>query len=74
VTTDFGAIARAYGVEGVTLTSAEEFKPALAKAIASGVPVVIDVSMINVPTPTSGHWNIMDIYSPGSGIHHAATS
>lgn len=74
VTTDFGAIARAYGVEGVTLTSADEFKPALAKAIASGVPVVIDVSMINVPTPTSGHWNIMDIYSPGAGIHHAATS
>ncbi|MFT4297404.1 MAG: thiamine pyrophosphate-binding protein [Micropruina sp.] len=74
VVTDFGAIARAYGVEGVTLTSAEEFKPALAKAIAGDRPVVIDVSMINVPTPTSGHWNIMDIYSPGAGIHHAATS
>ena len=74
VVTDFGAIARAFGVEGVTLTSAEEFKPALAAAIAANRPVVIDVSMINVPTPTSGHWNIMDIYSPGAGIHHAATS
>lgn len=74
VVTDFGAIARAYGVDGVTLTAAEEFKPALAAAIAANRPVVIDVSMINVPTPTSGHWNIMDIYSPGAGIHHAATS
>lgn len=74
VVTDFGAIARAYGVDGVTLNSAAEFKPALAAAIAANRPVVIDVSMINVPTPTSGHWNIMDIYSPGAGIHHAATS
>ena len=74
VVTDFGAIARAYGVDGVTVGSAAEFKPALAAAIAANRPVVIDVSMINVPTPTSGHWNIMDIYSPGAGIHHAATS
>ena len=74
VETDFGAIARAYGVDGISLTSAAEFKPALADAIARNRPVVIDVPMINVPTPTSGHWNIMDIYSPGAGIHHAATS
>ena len=31
-------------------------------------PVVIDVSMVNVPTPTTGHWNIMDIYSPGETV------
>ena len=74
VETDFGAIARAYGVDGISLTSAAEFKPALQDAIARNRPVVIDVPMINVPTPTSGHWNIMDIYSPGAGIHHAATS
>ncbi len=37
------------------------------------VPVVIDVRMVNVPTPTAGHWNIMDIYSPGKSIHHAST-
>ena len=29
-------------------------------------PVVIDVHMKNIPTPTAGHWNIMDIYSPGT--------
>jgi acetolactate synthase-1/2/3 large subunit len=23
--------------------------------------------------PTAGHWNIMDIYSPGRKVHHAST-
>ncbi len=71
--TDFGAVARAYGIDGISLESAADFAPALEKAIAMDRPVVIDVPMVNVPTPTSGHWNIMDIYSPGAGIHHAAT-
>ncbi len=71
--TDFAAIARAYGVEGILVGSAEEFKPALEHALASGKPVVIDVAMQNVPTPTAGHWNIMDIYSPGRRVHHVAT-
>jgi acetolactate synthase-1/2/3 large subunit len=29
--------------------------------------------MINSPTPTSGHWNILDIYSPGKDVSHVAT-
>ena len=33
---DFAAIARAYGVEGVQIKSADEFKPALERAIGSG--------------------------------------
>ena len=36
-------------------------------------PCVIDVAMLNEPVPTAGHWNIMDIYSPGKKIHHAST-
>ena len=36
-------------------------------------PCVIDVYMKNVPTPTAGHWNIMDIYSPGKKVHHVST-
>lgn len=70
---DYAAIARAYGVDGVKVTSAEAFKPALEAAINAGRPCVIDVQMVNVPTPTTGHWNIMDIYSPGKHVHHVAT-
>jgi acetolactate synthase I/II/III large subunit len=71
---DFAAIARAYGAEGVRVTSAEEFKPALERAIAANKPFVIDVAMQNAPVETAGHWNIMDIYSPGKKVHHADTS
>jgi acetolactate synthase-1/2/3 large subunit len=70
---DFAAIARAYGVDGVKVESAAQLKPALEKAVASRRPVVIDVYMKNEPVPTDGHWNIMDIYSPGKKIHHATT-
>jgi acetolactate synthase-1/2/3 large subunit len=70
---DYAAIAKAYGVEGVKIASAAEFKPALERAIASGKPFVIDVEMQNEPVPTAGHWNIMDIYSPGKKVHHVST-
>jgi len=70
---DYAAIARAYGVEGVKVGSAAEFKPALEKAIRANKPVVIDVYMKNEPVPTAGHWNIMDIYSPGKRVHHVST-
>ncbi len=70
---DFAVIARGYGIEGVKVESAAGFKPALEAAIKAGKPCVIDVYMVNVPTPTAGHWNIMDIYSPGKKVHHVAT-
>jgi acetolactate synthase-1/2/3 large subunit len=69
---DFAAIARAYGIDGVQIKSAAEFKPALERAIASGKPCVIDVAMMNEPVPTAGHWNINDIYSPGRKVSHVA--
>ena len=71
---DYAAIARAYGIEGITVNSADELLPALQKAVALNKPVVLDVYMKNIPTPTAGHWNIMDIYSPGKKVHHVATS
>ena len=71
---DYAAIAKAYGIEGVKIRSAAEFKPALQAAIASGRPCVIDVEMQNEPVPTAGHWNIMDIYSPGQKKTHLSTS
>ena len=71
---DFAAIAKAYGVEGAKINSAAEFKPTLERAIKSGKPFVIDVVMQNEPVPTAGHWNIMDIYSPGKKVHHASVA
>ena len=47
--------------------------PALEAAIASGRPTVLDVPMKNNPTPTTGHWNILDIYSPDRDVSHVAT-
>ena len=70
---DYAEIARAYGAEGVRISAAEELLPALNAAIASGRPTVLDVPMINNPTPTTGHWNILDIYSPDKDVSHVAT-
>ena len=69
----YAEIARAYGAEGIRITSADELLPALQAAIASGKPTVLDVPMINNPTPTTGHWNILDIYSPDKDVSHVAT-
>ena len=69
----YADIAKAYGAEGLRLSSADELLPALQAAIASGKPTVLDVPMINNPTPTTGHWNILDIYSPDKDVSHVAT-
>jgi acetolactate synthase-1/2/3 large subunit len=71
---DYAAIAKAYGIDGVKIESAAQFRPALERAINSNRPCVIDVVMQNEPVPTAGHWNIMDIYSPGKKVHHTSTT
>jgi acetolactate synthase-1/2/3 large subunit len=70
---NYAEVARAYGCEGERLTSAAELGPALRRALASGKPYVLDVPMKNNPTPTTGHWNILDIYAPDEKLEHAAT-
>lgn len=70
---DYAQIARAYGAEGVRIGTADQLLPALQAAISSGKPTVLDVPMINNPTPTTGHWNILDIYSPGKDVNHVST-
>ena len=55
---NYAEVAKAYGIEGIKIQSAAEFKPALIRAIELNKPVVLDVPMINNPVPTSGHWNI----------------
>ncbi|MDJ0629167.1 MAG: thiamine pyrophosphate-binding protein [Rhodobacter sp.] len=69
----YAEIARAYGADGVRISSAQDLLPALKAAIASGKPTVLDVPMINNPTPTTGHWNILDIYSPDRDAGHVST-
>ncbi len=69
----YADIALAYGAEGIRISSADELLPALKEAIASGKPTVLDVAMINNPTPTTGHWNILDIYSPDEDVSHVST-
>lgn len=69
----YADIAKAYGVDAVRIQSAAELKPALEKAIAANRPAVIEVIMENSPVPTTGHWNIMDIYSPGKKVSHVRT-
>lgn len=59
---DFAAIAEAYGIKGYKVERAEDFKPALEEALASGKPCVIDVRMENAHVITWGCWNINDIY------------
>jgi len=71
---DFAAVARAFGVDGVRIESAQQFRPAFEHAIASGKPVVIDVAMMNEPVPTAGHWNINAIYSPDKMVSHVAVA
>ena len=73
ISPSYAEIARAYGAVGVKINSADELLPALEAAIASGKPTVIDVAMINNPTPTTGHWNILDIYSPDEDVSHVST-
>lgn len=46
----------------------------VANAALDCIPMlVIDVAMINNPVPTTGHWNILDIYSPGKKVSHVST-
>ena len=45
----------------------------LERAVKSNKPFVIDVAMKNNPVPTTGHWNILDIYSPEGGVSHVST-
>jgi acetolactate synthase I/II/III large subunit len=64
--TDFAQMAKGYGADGVFVQSADELGPALAAALASGRPTVIQAPMENAPTPTPGHWDINCVYRKGS--------
>ena len=58
-------MARSFGADGIAIESADALGPALARALASNRPTLIQVPMENAPTPTPGHWDINDIYRRG---------
>jgi acetolactate synthase-1/2/3 large subunit len=56
---DFAALARACGVEAVTITKSEDFKGALEHAIKSNKPYVIDVHVdAEIRPPSTGAWEL----------------
>ena len=60
-------VAKAYGVEAVCVESADEFRPAMERAVAAnraGKPFLVEAPMENIAVPTPGCWNINDIYTP----------
>jgi thiamine pyrophosphate-dependent acetolactate synthase large subunit-like protein len=49
--TDYGGIARGFGAHGETVTEVDEVAPAIARAVESGLPAVIDCRTRFVPHP-----------------------
>jgi acetolactate synthase-1/2/3 large subunit len=59
---DFAALARACGVEGMTVTRSEDFKGALEHAVTLGKPCLIDVHVdANIRPPAIGTWALPPI-------------
>ena len=68
---NWAKVAEAYGVEAIHCNSAEEFKPAMEKALEvnrAGRPFLVEAPMENIVVPTPGCWNINDIYRPNEYV------
>ncbi len=64
---NWAKVAEGYGVEAIRVNSAEEFAPAMKKAVEAnkaGKPFLVEAIMENIAVPTPGCWNINDIYTP----------
>lgn len=63
----WAGVAKAYGVDSICCQSAEDFLPAMQKAVEAnkaGKPFLVEAPMENIVVPTPGCWNINDIYKP----------
>jgi thiamine pyrophosphate-dependent acetolactate synthase large subunit-like protein len=58
--TDYAAIARGFGCYGERVTRAEEVAPAIARAMASGLPAVLDCMTRFVPHPAGPMFGSMN--------------
>ena len=62
---DFAALARAHGVDGVKVSRSDDFRDALAQAIASNRPCLIDLEVDpGVKPPSVGTWQLPPLDSP----------
>ena len=64
--TDFVQVAKGYGIDGMTVTKAEEIKPTIEKAIALNAPVVIDCKI-------SPDANVLPMIPPGKSVKDMLT-
>ena len=60
--TDYAAIARGFGCHGETVRTAAEVAPALVRALASGLPAVLDCRTRFVPHPAGQAFGSMNRY------------
>lgn len=70
---DFAALARAHGVEAVTIKHANDYPGALEHAIATGKPYLIDLHVdAEIRPPGTGSWQLppMPHPEPGFGVPH----
>jgi len=60
--TDYAAIARGFGCHGQRVTALEEVEPAIRRALASGLPAVLDCQTRFVPHPAMSAFGSMNRY------------
>lgn len=71
--TDYAAIARGFGCHGERVTRAEEVGPAMQRALASGLPAVLDCRTRFVPHPAMPMFGSMNRFG-FDALTHAGTS
>lgn len=69
--TDYAAIARGFGCHGATVNQPGELAPALAQALASGLPAVIDCHTQFVPHPCMPSFGRMNRFGFDALTRHA---
>ncbi|MDD7972180.1 thiamine pyrophosphate-binding protein [Roseinatronobacter alkalisoli] len=57
--TDYAAIARGFGCHGEVVTELDDFAPAFGRALASGLPAVLDCRTAYVPHPSMSRFAAM---------------
>lgn len=64
---DFQLLAKAFGIESALVEEPDELAGALNKAIAAGVPYLLEVrTRGDVPMPRTGYWDIADFLRHGN--------